>query len=80
MMLIIIDVFCRFTVADIMIGYNIMWISCIKGGLLLRDYDHVTNYLKRLKARKAFGRGMGSTRDWINIKQWEFNEKDKGSK
>ena len=57
--------------ADIMIGYNIMEASMIKGGLLLTDYDNIKAYLARLKARKTFSAGMGTPRDWLNLPQWE---------
>ena len=54
-----------------MVGYNVMWMSTVRGGLLLQDYSNVKDYLGRLKARKAFTAGMGSLRDWLNVPQWE---------
>lgn len=57
---------CRFTVADIVVGYTVMWTSVIKGGRMIFDYDNVKAYLNRLKARPAFHEAMGTPREWIN--------------
>lgn len=55
-----------FTVADIVTGYCVMWMSTIKGGSILADYPRVKAYLARLKARPTFAVAMGTPREWVN--------------
>ena len=60
-----------FTVADIVTGYCVMWMSTIKGGRILADYPRVKAYLARLKARPTFAVAMGTPREWVNGPQEE---------
>ena len=64
----------RFTTADVIIGFSLMWASLFKGGVLLSDYTTVHDYLQRLKKRKAFIKGMGTTNEWLAaFESTEFN-------
>lgn len=44
-----------FTVADIIIGYNLLWADTLK---LLEGFTELSRYLERLKARPAFPRDI----------------------
>ena len=57
--------FYRFTVADVILGFSLFWASLVKGGILLRDSKHVSEYLNRLKERPAFRETMGTAREWM---------------
>ena len=56
----------RFTAADVVVGYCVMWTSVIKGGRIIYDYPNVKSYLAILKTRPKFAKTMGTARDWIN--------------
>jgi len=66
----------EFTTADVIVGFSLMWASLFKGGVLVADYPAVHDYLQRLKKRKAFIRGMGTTNEWLAASEaTEFNHK-----
>ena len=55
----------RFTAADICVGYCVMWVSTIQGGIMMQDYPGMKAYLGRLKTRPAFKSSVGTAREWL---------------
>ena len=53
-----------FSMADVVVGYTVMFVSAINNGSLLDGLTSVQAYLERLKARPAFLSSMGTLADW----------------
>ena len=62
---------CRFTAADVIVGYSVFWLSLINEGVLIKHAPSVQQYLNRIKMRPLWKKCMdgpnGTDPDWVAI-------------